>query len=156
MSKISLSNTTVVVTGAAGFIGSYLSKNLLDSDSSLKIIGIDCITDYYDVSLKSSRQQEKPLRPGREHERGPRVREACRGSRSRRPAYLEKCRRLWIGDDQRGNENHAREVARPLRGREDADRAALREEGARAGRGRRSGSPRPRAAALEQAPSSAR
>lgn len=55
MSKISLSNTTVVVTGAAGFIGSYLSKNLLDSDSSLKIIGIDCITDYYDVSLKEER-----------------------------------------------------------------------------------------------------
>lgn len=55
MSKISLSNTTVVVTGAAGFIGSYLSKNLLDSDSSLKIIGIDCLTDYYDVSLKEER-----------------------------------------------------------------------------------------------------
>ena len=55
MSKISLSNTTVVVTGAAGFIGSYLSKNLLDSDSSIKIIGIDCITDYYDVSLKEER-----------------------------------------------------------------------------------------------------
>lgn len=55
MSKISLSNTTVVVTGAAGFIGSYLSKNLLNSDSSLKIIGIDCITDYYDVSLKEER-----------------------------------------------------------------------------------------------------
>ena len=55
MSKISLSNTTVVVTGAAGFIGSYLSKNLLDSDSSIKIIGIDCLTDYYDVSLKEER-----------------------------------------------------------------------------------------------------
>ncbi len=55
MSKISLSNTTVVVTGAAGFIGSYLSKNLLDSDSSIKIIGIDCITDYYNVSLKEER-----------------------------------------------------------------------------------------------------
>ena len=55
MSKISLSNTTVVVTGAAGFIGSYLSKNLLDSDSSIKLIGIDCITDYYDVSLKEER-----------------------------------------------------------------------------------------------------
>lgn len=55
MSKISLSNTTVVVTGAAGFIGSYLSKNLLDSDSSIKIIGIDCITDYYDISLKEER-----------------------------------------------------------------------------------------------------
>lgn len=55
MSKISLSNTTVVITGAAGFIGSYLSKNLLDSDSSIKIIGIDCITDYYDVSLKEER-----------------------------------------------------------------------------------------------------
>lgn len=55
MSKISLSNTTVVVTGAAGFIGSYLSKNLLNSDSSIKIIGIDCITDYYDVSLKEER-----------------------------------------------------------------------------------------------------
>lgn len=55
MSKINLSDTTVIVTGAAGFIGSYLSKNLLDSDSSIKIIGIDCITDYYDVSLKEER-----------------------------------------------------------------------------------------------------
>ena len=55
MAKISFSNKTILVTGAAGFIGSYLSKKLLETDTSLKIIGVDCITDYYDTSLKDER-----------------------------------------------------------------------------------------------------
>lgn len=55
MSNISLENKTVFVTGAAGFIGSFLCKNLLENVSRIKIIGIDCITDYYDVSLKQER-----------------------------------------------------------------------------------------------------
>lgn len=55
MSNISLENKTIFVTGAAGFIGSFLCKNLLENVSDIKIIGIDCITDYYDVSLKQER-----------------------------------------------------------------------------------------------------
>ncbi len=55
MSEIKLSNKTVLVTGAAGFIGSFLSKKLLESVDEIKIVGIDCITDYYDTSLKHER-----------------------------------------------------------------------------------------------------
>lgn len=55
MAKVELSNKTIFVTGTAGFIGSYLSKKLLSDDKTVKIIGIDCITDYYDTSLKEAR-----------------------------------------------------------------------------------------------------
>ena len=55
MSKILLNNKTILVTGAAGFIGSYLCKKLLESVDGVKIIGLDSITDYYDVSLKEER-----------------------------------------------------------------------------------------------------
>ena len=44
---------TVLVTGAAGFIGYYLSKDLLDR--GMKVIGIDNMNDYYEVSLKEER-----------------------------------------------------------------------------------------------------
>lgn len=37
------------------FIGSYLCKKLLESVEGVKIIGLDSITDYYDVSLKDER-----------------------------------------------------------------------------------------------------
>ena len=43
----------ILVTGAAGFIGYYLSKRLLDMD--YKVVGIDNINDYYDVNLKYAR-----------------------------------------------------------------------------------------------------
>lgn len=46
-------NMTVLVTGAAGFIGFFLSKDLLDR--GMKVIGIDNMNDYYDVSLKEER-----------------------------------------------------------------------------------------------------
>jgi len=55
MSKIELSNKTILITGAAGFIGSYLSKRLLETIDSIKIIGVDSITDYYDTALKDER-----------------------------------------------------------------------------------------------------
>ncbi|MCR5495751.1 MAG: NAD-dependent epimerase/dehydratase family protein [Treponema sp.] len=55
MPKVELSNKIIFVTGAAGFIGSYLSKRLLENDSSIKVVGIDSITDYYDTSLKEAR-----------------------------------------------------------------------------------------------------
>lgn len=46
---------TVLITGAAGFIGFHLSKRLLDMGAT--IIGFDNVNDYYDVSLKESRLQ---------------------------------------------------------------------------------------------------
>lgn len=55
MSEISLKNKTILVTGAAGFIGSFLCKKLLESVEGVTIIGLDSITDYYDVSLKDER-----------------------------------------------------------------------------------------------------
>lgn len=56
--NIELSNKTVLVTGAAGFIGANLVKRLLAEFESVKVIGIDNITDYYDISLKQERLNE--------------------------------------------------------------------------------------------------
>lgn len=53
--NISLSNKTVLITGIAGFIGSYLALELLKREPSIRIVGIDSITDYYDISLKKER-----------------------------------------------------------------------------------------------------
>lgn len=53
-----LKNKTVLVTGAAGFIGSNLVKCLLQRKESVRIIGIDNMNDYYDVSLKEYRLDE--------------------------------------------------------------------------------------------------
>src|SRR5699024_5203662 len=47
---------TYLITGSAGFIGFYLSKNLLDKDC--KVIGIDNLNDYYDIGLKHARLDE--------------------------------------------------------------------------------------------------
>ncbi len=43
-----------LVTGAAGFIGYHVSKRLLDD--GWRVIGLDCMSDYYDVSLKVRRE----------------------------------------------------------------------------------------------------
>ena len=56
--NIELSNKTVLVTGAAGFIVANLVKRLLTEFESVKVIGIDSITDYYDISLKQERLNE--------------------------------------------------------------------------------------------------
>ena len=53
--NISLENKTVFITGVAGFIGSYLALELQIRFPTIKIVGIDSITDYYDVSLKEER-----------------------------------------------------------------------------------------------------
>jgi len=53
MCKENVMNETILITGAAGFIGFHTAKNLLDSGK--KIVGIDNLNDYYDVSLKESR-----------------------------------------------------------------------------------------------------
>lgn len=53
--NVSLRNKTVLVTGAAGFIGSNLVLELLRTQDSISIIGIDNLNDYYDVSIKKWR-----------------------------------------------------------------------------------------------------
>lgn len=49
-----LDNKKILVTGAAGFIGAFLCKRLLETTNST-IVGIDNLNDYYDVSLKDER-----------------------------------------------------------------------------------------------------
>ena len=53
--NINLKESTIFVTGAAGFIGSNLIKKLLVDNLKTKIIGIDNLNPYYDIELKQSR-----------------------------------------------------------------------------------------------------
>lgn len=50
-----LSNKTILITGAAGFIGANLVLELLKTVEPVSIIGIDNLNDYYDVSIKEYR-----------------------------------------------------------------------------------------------------
>ena len=52
---MNLTNKTILITGAAGFIGSYLAKRVCAENPDAKIIGFDSINDYYDTSLKDYR-----------------------------------------------------------------------------------------------------
>ena len=56
--NITLTGKTVLVTGAAGFIGANLVKRLFNDENDIKIIGIDSLTDYYDVNIKFGRLKE--------------------------------------------------------------------------------------------------
>ena len=64
--NIVLTGRTVLVTGAAGFIGYHLVLALLRSQSPVHIVGIDELNDYYDVSIKQWRLSELE-REAREH-----------------------------------------------------------------------------------------
>ena len=56
--NIKLDNKTILVTGAAGFIGANLVKRLLSDFDGIRIVGLDSLTDYYDVRLKHERLAE--------------------------------------------------------------------------------------------------
>ena len=56
--NVNLNGKTVLVTGAAGFIGSNLVKRLFSDYEDIRIVGIDSITDYYDVGIKQARLDE--------------------------------------------------------------------------------------------------
>lgn len=55
MQKISLKDKTILITGTAGFIGANLALSLLSDETPVKIVGIDNLNDYYDVSIKEWR-----------------------------------------------------------------------------------------------------
>ena len=49
---------TILITGAAGFIGSYLAKRVCEENPSAKVVGFDSVNDYYDTSLKEYRLRQ--------------------------------------------------------------------------------------------------
>ncbi|EJL34066.1 nucleoside-diphosphate-sugar epimerase [Caulobacter sp. AP07] len=53
---------TVIITGAAGFIGAHVAHRLLDRGET--VIGVDVFTDYYDPALKAARAARLEARPG--------------------------------------------------------------------------------------------
>lgn len=56
--NVNLEGKTVLVTGAAGFIGANLVKRLFSDVKDIRVIGIDSITDYYDINIKYERLKE--------------------------------------------------------------------------------------------------
>ena len=63
MSRVGLKGKTILVTGAAGFIGSNLVKRLFNDVEDVTVIGIDNMNDYYDVRLKEARLEELSVHP---------------------------------------------------------------------------------------------
>lgn len=55
---VKLETKTILITGAAGFIGSNLILETLKTQSPINLIGIDSINDYYDINLKKYRLQK--------------------------------------------------------------------------------------------------
>lgn len=56
--NVALEGKTILVTGVAGFVGANLAKRLLSDFRDVQVIGMDNITDYYDVRLKQERLEE--------------------------------------------------------------------------------------------------
>ena len=56
--NVYLEGKTVLVTGAAGFIGSNLVKRLFHDVKNIRVVGLDSITEYYDVNIKYERLNE--------------------------------------------------------------------------------------------------
>lgn len=53
--NVNLNDKTILVTGAAGFIGANLVIELLRGTQNTHIVGLDSVNDYYDVSIKEYR-----------------------------------------------------------------------------------------------------
>lgn len=56
--NVNLEKKTVLVTGAAGFIGSNLVNELFHTTEEITVVGLDSVNDYYDVSIKEYRLKE--------------------------------------------------------------------------------------------------
>ncbi len=56
--NVDLNNSCILLTGAAGFIGSVTAKMLFEKYGNIKIIGIDSLNDYYDVNIKKYRLEQ--------------------------------------------------------------------------------------------------
>jgi len=58
ITNVELKTKTILITGAAGFIGSNLVMELLRTVPGIHIVGLDNMNDYYDVSIKEYRLAE--------------------------------------------------------------------------------------------------
>ena len=67
---VNFENKIILITGAVGFIGSYLSRRVCEENPSAKVIGFDSVNDYYDVSLKEYRLKQLESLPNFEFVRG--------------------------------------------------------------------------------------
>ncbi len=56
--NVNLEKKTVLVTGAAGFIGANLVNELFNTTQEITIVGVDSLNDYYDASIKEYRLKE--------------------------------------------------------------------------------------------------
>ena len=56
--NVNLNGKTILVTGAAGFIGANLVRRLYEMAEDITVVGLDSVNDYYDVSLKEYRLEE--------------------------------------------------------------------------------------------------
>ena len=56
--NVDLNNSCILLTGAAGFIGSVTAKMLFEKYGNIKIVGIDSLNDYYDVDIKKYRLEQ--------------------------------------------------------------------------------------------------
>ena len=64
MKEVDLKGKTILVTGAAGFIGAALCGRLMDEFDDIKLIGLDEMNDYYDPRLKELRLSGLTVRTG--------------------------------------------------------------------------------------------